>query len=69
MSVPDREEDAEARRVPLRRAEDAIAAAERNGELQRQLEQSLEAERQGDMGTPLKELQARRRADHTAEHA
>jgi hypothetical protein len=51
---------------PPRKPEDVLARARANEELQRQLEESIEAERRGDMGTPLKELQARRRIARTA---
>jgi hypothetical protein len=46
---------------PRRRPEAVIARALANEELARQVEESIEAERRGDTGTPLKELQARRR--------
>jgi len=46
---------------PPRRAEDVIASAFRNQELMRQLVASYEEERRGEMGTPLKELQAKHR--------
>ena len=51
---------------PPRTAEAVLARARANEELQRQLEESIEAERRGDMGTPLRELQARRRVARPA---
>jgi hypothetical protein len=51
---------------PLRKPEDVIARALANEELARQVEESIEAERHGDKGTPLKELQARRHIARSA---
>ena len=51
---------------PPRDPADVIKAAFANPELMRQLIISLEAERRGDMGTPLKDLQAKRRLPHSA---
>ena len=44
-----------------RRAKEAVTSALGNEELMRQLDESLEAERRGDLGTSLKDLQAQRR--------
>ena len=51
---------------PPRKPEEVIASAFRNEELMRRLAASYEAELRGEMGTPLKELQARRRAARSA---
>jgi hypothetical protein len=51
---------------PPRRPEDVIASAFRNETLMRQLVASYEAERRGDKGTPLKELQAKGRVERSA---
>ena len=45
---------------PPRTLADVLQSAFSNPELMRQLATSLEAERRGDRGTPLKDLQARR---------
>ncbi len=50
---------------PPRDPADVIKAAFANPELMRQLVISLDAERRGEMGTPLKELQAKRRLSHS----
>ncbi|MGH2583790.1 MAG: hypothetical protein ACRDJE_02615 [Dehalococcoidia bacterium] len=50
---------------PARKPEDVIASAFRNEELMRQLVASYEAELRGEMGTPLKELQAKHRVART----
>ena len=51
---------------PPRKAEDVIRAAFSNPELMRQLVLSYEAELRGDLGTPLKELRAKRRTPRSA---
>lgn len=51
---------------PPRDPTDVIKAALANPELMRQLAVSLKAERRGDMGTPLKELQAKHRLTRSA---
>jgi hypothetical protein len=51
---------------PPRKAGDVIARALANEELMRQVEESIAAECRGDRGTPLKELQARRRTARSA---
>ena len=51
---------------PPRKPENVIARALANDELARQVDESIEAERRGDLGTPLRELQARRRIARSA---
>jgi predicted nucleotidyltransferase len=51
---------------PRRNPADVITRALANEELARQVEESIEAERRGDTGTLLKELQARRRTARSA---
>jgi hypothetical protein len=54
---------AQRRTIPDRRPEDVVAAALKNEELMRGIDEALAQIERGEPGIPLRELQAKERAD------